>query len=149
MSDNTKFNEIIKKAIDSEKIWSKIIRDISDRLRESNVKHVSEIQADTINNRQLVVDEISIYGVKIWKEKQILKKLEKTRFEFYATSYPIKTSGTEKLRLIQSDLSDRQYIINRYEEHVEFLRNASKNLDALNFGCKNKIELYNILGGYE
>ena len=35
------------------------------------------------------------------------------------------------------------------DEHVNFLRDTSKNLEAINYSVKGKIELANILGGYK
>ena len=78
-----------------------------------------------------------------------MKGLTKKRFEFYATSYQVKTSGTEKLRLIEADLSEYQLFINELDEHVNLLRDTSKNLEAINYSAKSKIELYNMLGGYK
>ena len=142
-------DEIINLKNNSEKHWSQKVLDISDSLKESKLQNISDIQAEAISNRQLVVDEISIYGAKIWREKQKIKKLEKSGFEFYATSYQVKTSGTEKVKLINADLSDRQYIVDLYDEHVNHLREVAKHFDAINFGVKNKLQALNILGGYE
>lgn len=152
MSDNSNgidFASIEKMMSDSSKMWSKVNRDLAYQLKECDLKDISNVQADVLNNRQIVIDEINIYGVKAYKIKQKIKKLEKMRFEFYATSYQVKTSGTEKLRLIQSDLSDRQMVLDAYDNHVDFLRDCRSELESLNFACKNKIQMYNILGGYE
>ena len=78
-----------------------------------------------------------------------MKVLTKQKFEFYATSYQVKTSGTEKLRLIESDLSEYQLFIDELDEYVNFLRDTSKNLEAINYSVKGKIELASILGGYK
>ena len=72
--------------------------------------------------------------------------LTKARFEFYATSYQVKTSGTEKIKLIEADLSEYQAFINELDEHVNFLRDTSKNLESINFSVKGRIEIANILG---
>ena len=55
----------------------------------------------------------------------------------------------EKLRLIEADLSEHQCFINELDEHVNFLRDTSKNLESINYSVKAKIELANILGGYK
>lgn len=148
MSNNEdKRKELSKIMIDSEQQWKAIIKTLTTKLK-GDVKDVIELQADTISYRQIAVDEIKTYGVKIYKLVQKIKVLSKDRFEFYATSYQVKTSGTEKLKLIEADLSEHQLFINEMDEHVNFLRETSKNLESINYGIKNKIELANILGGY-
>jgi len=140
--------EISKKMIESTKQWKAIINALTSRLR-GDIKDVIDIQAEAISYRQTVIEEVKIYSVKIYKSVQKLKVLTKQRFEFYATSYQVKTSGTEKLKLIEADLSEYQLFINELDEHVNFLRDTSKNLDQINYTVKNKIELANILGGYK
>jgi len=140
--------EISKKMIESTKQWKSIVKDLSTRLR-GDVKYVIDIQSEAISHRQDVVEEIRTYSIKIYKLVQKMKVLTKARFEFYATSYQVKTSGTEKLKLIEADLSEYQLFINELDEHVSFLRETSKDLDLINYSVKNKIELTNILGGYK
>lgn len=140
--------KMAKKMLESSKKWKIIVKDLSDKLK-GDLKDCSEVQAEAISQRQNVVDEIRIYSVKVYKLVQKMKVLSKARFEFYATSYQVKTSGTEKLKLIEADLSEYQLFINELDEHVNFLRETSKNLDAINYAFKNKLELTNILGGYK
>ena len=148
-NDINDFSSIEKKMSESSLMWSKINTDLAYNLKECSLKEIPDVQADVLSKRQMVIDEINIYGVKVYKVKQKIKKLEKMRFEFYATSYQVKTSGTEKLRLIQSDLSERQMVMDAYDNHVDFLRECRSELESLNYGCKNKIQVHSILGGYE
>ena len=140
--------ELSKKMIESTKQWKAIVDSLTLRLK-GDIRDVTDIQAESISHRQTVIEEVKIYSVKIYKLVQKLKVLTKQRFEFYATSYQVKTSGTEKLKLIDADLSEYQLFINELDEHVNFLRDTSKNLDQINYNVKNKIELANILGGYK
>jgi len=142
----TKVEDIIKKIQKSEKVWSNKVRELTNKAKEIALIDIANINADSISNRQIVIDEISIYGSKIWRERQHLKKLEKNRFEFYATSYQIKTSGAEKLKLINSDLADRQYIVDLYDEHVMHLRDVAKHFDNINFMVKNRLQAVTIIG---
>jgi hypothetical protein len=133
---------------DSTKEWKSIVSNLSERLR-GDIKFIIDIQAESISHRQTIVEEIKTYSIKIYKLVQKMKLKTKERFEFYATSYQVKTSGTEKLKLIEADLSEYQLFINELDEHVNFLRETIKNLDLINYSVKNKIELTNILGGYK
>ena len=135
-----------KKMIESTKYWKTIIDGLTRRIREDDLRKVCNIQAEAISHRQSVVEEVRTYSVKIHKLVQKMKVLNKSRFEFYATSYQVKTSGSEKLKLIESDLSDYQSFINELDEHVNFLRDTSKNLESINYSVKGRIELANILG---
>jgi len=135
-----------KKMIDRTKYCKTIIDGLTRRIRVDDLKDIIDIQAEAISHRQTVIEEIRMYSVKIHKLVQKMKVLTKARFEFYATSYQVKTSGTEKLKLIEADLSDHQSFINELDEHVNFLRDTSKNLESINFSVKGRIELANILG---
>lgn len=137
-----------KKMTESTKQWKGLVNNLTEKLKD-DIKYAVDVQAEAISQRQNVVDEVKTYSVYIYKLMQKMKILTKARFEFYATSYQVKTSGTEKLRLIESDLSEYQLFIDELDEHVIFLRETSKNLESINFGVKNKIELANILGGYK
>lgn len=140
--------EITKKMIESKKMWKATIKNLTEKLK-GDVRFATDIQAEAISQRQNVVDEVNTYAVKIHKLVQKMKVLTKQKFEFYATSYQVKTSGTEKLRLIEADLSEYQLFINELDEYVNFLRDTSKNLESINYSVKGKIELANILGGYK
>lgn len=135
-----------KKMIESTKYWRAVVDGLTRRIREDNLQIVCNIQAEAISHRQSVVEEVRTYSVKIHKLVQKMKVLTKARFEFYATSYQVKTSGTEKIKLIESDLSEYQSFINELDEHVNFLRDTSKNLESINYSVKGRIELANILG---
>lgn len=137
---------LAKKMLDSSKYWIAIVADLTRRIKEDDIKKIIDIQAEAISHRQIVIDEIRTYSVKIHKLVQKIKVLTKQRFEFYATSYQVKTSGSEKLKLIDADLSEYQSFINELDEHVNFLRDTSKNLEAINYSVKARIELANILG---
>jgi hypothetical protein len=157
MSENNKEQEvnkeqqdsrtvISKKMLESSKLWISIVKDLTRRISTDDLKSIVNVQAEAISHRQIAVDEIKVYSVKIHKLVQKMKVLTKARFEFYATSYQVKTSGTEKLRLIDADLSEHQCFINELDEHVNFLRDTSKNLESINYSVKARIELANILG---
>lgn len=152
IANSEKFESERLRIIESEKFWSGEVRKMSERLKNlslNSLKDIPDIQAESISNKQLIFDEIAIYTAKIYRQKQQIKKLEKLRFEFYTSSYPIKTSGPEKLRLIQSDLADRQYIVDIYDGHIEQLRETASEFIRVVFSSKDKIQLSNILGGFE
>lgn len=155
MSNNEENNEknsratITKKMNESVLYWRAIINKLTDRVKDmslNGIKEVPVIQAEAISYRQMVGEEVRTYSIKVHKLVQRQKALTKDRFEFYATSYQVKTNGTEKLKLIESDLAEIQEFINELDEHVNFLRDTSKNLESINYSAKGKIELSNILG---
>jgi hypothetical protein len=140
--------DVSNKMKESSLRWKSVVKDLSGRLK-GDVRNVVDIQAEAISHRQSVVEEINIYSVKIYKLVTKIKHLSKDRFEFYASSYQIKTSGAEKLKLIEADIADNQEFINELDEHVNLLRETAKQLESINYGVKNKIELANILGGFK
>ena len=140
--------EYSDKMSNSRKYWKEVVNSLTNRLK-GDIKDVIDVNAETISHRQSVVDEINIYSVRIYKLVTKIKVLSKQRYEFYATSYQVKTNGSEKLKLIEYDLAENQEFVNELDEHVNFLRETAKNLESLTYGVKNKIELNNILGGYK
>lgn len=150
MSESNKISieEIRDKINKSQKHWSKEVSTFTNKLKETKIEYIVDVQADAISQRQLTIDEISIYGVKVWKEKQKLKKMEKIKFQYYATKYPVKTNSSEKTKLIRSDLSDIEYLIDIYDEHVNFLREVASHFESINYAIKNKIQLESIIGGF-
>ena len=116
-----------KKMIENRNKWTSTVKLLSEKLK-LDVKDVIELQSEAISYRQIVVEEINIYSVKILKLVQKIKVLYKDRFEFYAQEYQIKTVSSEKVRLIDSDMSENQSFIDEMDQHVNFLReNASMN----------------------
>jgi len=146
--ENDSRKKLSKDMTQSTKQWKAIVGNLTRRITESSLKDIVEVQAETISQRQNVIEEIKLYSVRIHKLVQKMKILTKARFEFYATSYQVKTNGTEKLNLINADLSEHQCLISELDEHVNFLRDTSKNLESINFSIKNRIEIDSILGGY-
>jgi len=138
----------LRRTMESTKKWNAVVKTLSFKLK-NDIKDIIDLQAETISYRQDVVDEIKTYSVNIYKLVQKMKVLTKERFEYYATAYQVKTSAAEKIKLIDADLSFYQQLINDLYEHDNFLRETSKNLDNINYGIKNAIELANILGGYK
>lgn len=141
--------EISKKILESKKRWNAVINNLTHRLKNDNIQDIYNVQAESINYRQEVVDEVHIYAIKIHKLVYKMKTLSKSKFEFYATSYPVKTSGSEKLKLIDYDMGEYQQFINELDDFVNFLRDTSKNLEAINYSVKGRVELNNILSGYK
>lgn len=144
--DNRK--ELSKKMLESEKKWKIVIDDLSERVR-GDLKGLIDAQTEAISQRQNVSDEVKSYSLKMYKYVQKVKILEKARFEFYATSYQVKTNGTERLRLINADLSEHQLFIDELDLHINHLRETAKNLDNIHYSVKNRIELSNIFDGYK
>ena len=149
MSENEEIgarHKMSEKMNKSVQYWGLIINKLNERIKLDHLKDITNVQAEAISYRQEIIEEVRTYSIKIYKLLQKVKTLNKSRFEFYATSYQVKTNGTEKVKLIDADLSEYQCFIDELDEHVTFLRETSKNLDNLNYAVKNRIEIANILG---
>ncbi len=138
--------ELSEEMFKAVKYWESIVNSLTNRIKNDHLKDITDIQAEAISYRQKAIEEVRTYSIRIHKLVQKMKVLHKAKFEFYSTSYQVKTNGTEKLRLIEADLSENQAFINELDEHVNFLRDTAKNLESINYAIKGKIELYNIIG---
>jgi len=107
MKENN-FEEIIEqleeKLEEERNKWNRIITDLTGRINDE-IKTAMQLEAESISFRQILNDEIAKYTYRIYKSVPRLKQLTKSRFEYYATQYQIKTNGSEKNKLIDSDLA--------------------------------------------
>lgn len=137
-------NEDLKKSLEeSEKYWSKTVSDLASKLT-CTANEVIQLQAEVISLRQVLVEEIKNVSYQIFKFLPKIKIFKKERFEYYSLDYKLKTTGSEKIRLIEADLSVYEYRVNILDNHIEFLRETLKNMDNINFAIKNKITLYQL-----
>lgn len=138
---------LLEQQLDNEQQnWDNIITDLSKKLK-GDIKYLYEVDADISNYKQLIISEMRKYSLFIYKDSKILKSLVKSRFEWYSTKYQIniKSSG-DKMKLIESDVSDVQYKIDILDNHIEYLKGCGENLKQMAYSIKNRIELLNILG---
>ena len=126
--------------------WDKVIIELSKKVK-GDIKYLYEVDADITNYKQLIVSEMRKYSLYIYKDNKVLKSLIKSRFEWYSTKYQIniKSSG-DKMKLIESDVSDIQYKIDILDNHINYLKGCGDNLKQMAYSIKNRIELLNILG---
>jgi len=132
--------ELKKQLIETENYWNQTIEETSKKLLRP-VQEVIQLQAEVISLRQILSEEIKSISYQIYKSRQMMKEYEKERLEFYLTGYQVKTSGGEKTKMIEADLSLYQYRVDIFDVHVNFLRETQKNIDYMNYGIKNKITL--------
>ncbi len=112
----------------------------------SNSKKIMEMQANALNYRQVISEQISFFLNKRSKEEVKLKKIKQDKFVFYATGVGLKTNMGEKTILIDAHIGENERNIQIIDVHIEFLRSCSKNLESLGYTIKNIIELMNYLG---
>lgn len=127
------------------KMWNNTVTELTDRLKNKDPRELVELQASTISHKQMILDELSEYAVKLAKDLSKKKLLYKKHLEVYK-NYPIKLNAGETGKMVESELAIHERKLNIYEIYIDFLKNTGSNLDSLNFGIKNKIELVNIFG---
>lgn len=145
-----KFDDVLDKLEkmleEKRKYWNSTIAMHSDRLRNKDANELIDLQASVISQKQILVDETAEYAVKLAKDVSKKKMLYKQQFEIYKKEYPIKTNVGELSKLIDSELAMHERKLNIYETYIEFMKDTGKNLEQINYGIKNKIELINIFG---
>ena len=115
-------------------------------LTTENSNKILEVQSLALSYRQILNEQISFFLNKRSKEEVKNKKIRQDKFVFYATGFGLKTNTGEKSILIDAHLAENDRNILLIENHVEFLRSSSKNLESLGYTVKNIIELMNYLG---
>ncbi len=116
-------------------------------LTTENSNKILEVQSLALSYRQVLNEQISFFLNKRSKEEVKNKKIRQDKFVFYATGFGLKTNTGEKSILIDAHLAENDRNILLIENHIEFLRSSSKNLESLGYTIKNIIELMNYLGG--
>ena len=107
---------------------------------------VVDAQSLALSYRQKINEEISFFLNRRSAEEVKLKKLKQDKFVFYATGFGLKTNLGEKSLLIDAHIAENDRSLQMIENHIEFLRSSSKNLESLGFTIKNITELMNYLG---
>lgn len=147
--DKKEFEEILDKLEENIKkkreMWNNTLTELSNQLKNKEPRELVELQASTISYKQQILDEISEYAVKLAKDVSKKKSLYKQHLEVYK-NYPIKLNAGETGKMVESELAIHERKLNIYEIYIEFLKDTGSNLDSLNYGIKNKIELINIFG---
>lgn len=126
--------------------WNSELKRMGSELR-GDIKKLIDAQAEIISLNQIVADDVRKNALMLKKANVSIKELKKTRFEFYSTKYQIaiKNDNTKK-GLIEADIAKIEYRSELLETHIQFLLSTSKNFESLNYACKNRIELMNLLG---
>jgi len=146
MKDIDEMNKELQTQLSSkEDYWNKTIKELSVRLKCS-VNEVVDLQADVLSQKQILSDEIKYITYELYQFLPILKSLRKKKLEFYLTKYPIKVQGPDRLKLIESDISMYDLRKDMYDIHIDFLKDSLKNMEQINYGIKNKITLYELIG---
>lgn len=131
--------------------WNNNLTPLFDVIKMSftteNSSKIMEVQSHALSYRQALNEQISFFLNKRSKEEVKNKKIRQDKFVFYATGFGLKTNTGEKSILIDAHLAENDRNILLIENHIEFLRNSSKNLESLGYTIKNIIELMNYLGG--
>ena len=109
-------------------------------------QYIVDLQSLALSYRQRLSEDINYWIHKRTKEDARLKRIKQNKFLFYATGFGLKTNMGEKGILIDGHIAENQRLIDMYDNHVEFLRSTSKNLESLGYTIKNIIDLMNYLG---
>jgi len=148
MTDEEKkemINGIEERIIKRRAFWRNKVAELSKRLK-GDVKEIIDLQADVINYRQELVEEMTDFSFDIYKDLPTMKQLHKERFEFYSIKYQVKTNVGERTKLIEADLRFMQAKIDLYEAYISYLKDTIKNFDDFHYSIKNKVAILNILG---
>ena len=128
--------------------WNGKINPLFDVLKEklTSPDCIMENQALALSYKQIIMEQISLFLSKRSKEDTHLKRLKQDKFVLYAVASPLKTNTGEKIMLIEGHIAENQRTLELIENHIEFLRSCSKNLDSFSYAIKNIIDLMNYLG---
>ena len=128
--------------------WNGKINPLFDVLKEklTSPDCIMENQALALSYKQIIMEQISLFLSKRSKEDTNLKRLKQDKFVLYAVASPLKTNTGEKIMLIEGHIAENQRTLELIENHIEFLRSCSKNLDSFSYAIKNIIDLMNYLG---
>jgi hypothetical protein len=138
-------NDLETDLVNKQNNWSDIITKLSGKIN-CELKKTIELSAEATAYRQMLIDDKTQYFFKMYRDMPKLKKLRKTKFEWYSTKYPIKINGTEKGKLIDADCAYHEAKMDYLQNYVNFLSDSIKTVDNVIYSVKNKVDLYNATG---
>lgn len=133
--------------------WNAKIKPLYDMLKDdfrnpTTVRQLIQAQADCLNYRQSINDQINLY-LNIRSEKDVKRKMVSAeKMVYYKTNFGIKPSTFGELNTLV-DASIAEYIrgIELIETYITFLRDTLKCLESFTYTIKNIVELLNYLDG--
>lgn len=130
--------------------WLKKIKPLFDDLTKNfkleKADIIIDIQSKGLSYKQIIIEEISMLLNKRSKIEVSLRRLKQEKHALFSTASTIKLNASEKIMMIDGNLSENIRRMTLFDIHIEFLRASQKNLESLGFTVKNIIELHNYLG---
>ena len=144
--------------------WAENLKTLPPLLR-SQVEHMVDANALALSYRTMLLEELHYFMSELAQEHKIMKELRANKFIFYTTglmpdgtrptgklaAHPLagnaKLSGPNKELIMSGDFSEFEYTIDILSHMIEFLRENIKTIDQTLYSVKNRIEMFNILGG--
>lgn len=147
----------------SQQRWLVSLKAILPRVK-NDPEELSEVQADLLSNRQLLVEETAYFSNKLSGVNAKLKKYRKDKYVYYSTGQlpdGSKPTGAQAVRdqaiiglrlnkgekdlIISGDLSKIEQVTDILATQLGFLRECIKNVDHGLYSVKNRIDIMNIL----
>lgn len=145
-------NDELEKKLEQKRIeWNDKIKPLFTSLNKNfkleKADIIIDIQSKHLSYKQIIIEEISVLLNNRTKIEVILRRLKQEKHALFSTASTIKLNASEKIMMIEGNLSENIRRLEIFDIHIEFLRASQKNLETLGYTVKNIIELHNYLGG--
>ena len=119
---------------------------MSEKIETNNIIDLgfslSKIQREIPKGLQ---DDISKHTSQLTKAYVSYKNAFGDRMEYYMTGFGVKTSSSEKVKMVDRDLAEAKRRVELLETHIEFLKECRYSCDQVGYSIKNIVGLISYL----
>ena len=146
---NTKMNNANDQADimfrDQREVWSNTLTPLYKKLSTREPKIIMDAQSECLAIRSRLQDDISKHTSQLTKAYVSYKNAFGDRMEYYMTGFGVKTSSSEKVKMVDRDLAEAKRRVELLETHIEFLKECRYSCDQVGYSIKNIVGLISYL----
>ena len=146
---NTKMNNANDQADimfrDQREVWSNTLTPLYKKLSTREPKIIMDAQSECLAIRSRLQDDISKHTSQLTKAYVSYKNAFGDRMEYYMTGIGVKTSSSEKVKMVDRDLAEAKRRVELLETHIEFLKECRYSCDQVGYSIKNIVGLISYL----
>ena len=105
-----------------------------------NVELLKDAQVDMLSYRQMLVEQLIKFNVRLRKSETIYEQKYKNRFITYF-NYDYKLNDKQKDSFVNADLAFYRRQISLLESQTDYYRECIKTLDQMGWAIKNRINI--------
>jgi len=141
-AEKTDFNKIFS---DERADWTEKIKILAIEMKD--IKTLAKAQVDMFSNRQVLLEYSYKLASIVFKLNSKYKNEKGRKMREYSENNNIRYGATEKMLLIEGDLTDISEKVELVESHRKFIDQTVQTVDHMLYGVRQRIALEDYLRG--